>query len=287
MKTSLLLAVLSCTGFACCQQTKQDPPPATDAAKLLEQALELFKQENVRLDAKAGTVSIDCVVNEPQDPIEYLLIHRKGKRHEAMFFTMSKPSVLNAALLMLGLEPGKNATVVDKDPPPTQEEIEKGAEMSVVTPAEGKPFWMTVRWKTAEGRFAEYCIEDLLLDLSTQEPVVDCTWIYLGGRMAKIYKNEPEVYVADFEGNLISACYMIPANHLATMVHKNARDDQNWWLTDKVPEPGTEIVLTFHKTKPQLAVDRDKRIADERAARQKAGGGEPGAERAEKPGTGK
>ncbi len=36
--------------------------------------------------------------------------------------------------------------------------------------------------------------------------------------MAKLYKNEPEVFVADFEGNLVSVCYLTPDNHLGTMV---------------------------------------------------------------------
>lgn len=269
MKTVTCLSFLFFAGLCGCQdsgQAQQDPK------QLLAETMKLFEQEKIRVDLKAGTATIECTVNEPQDPIEYLLIHRKGKRHEALFWTMSKPSVLNAALLMIGLEQGKNASVVDKDPPPTPEEIEKGAEMSVVTPAEGKPYWMTVKWKTAEGRFAEYCIEDLLLDLSTQKPVADCTWVYLAGRMAKLYKNEPEVFVADFEGNLVSVCYLMPSNHLGTMAHKDARDDQNWWLTDKVPEPGTVVELTFHSKKPQIEIDRDKRIADEKAAAQKAAG---------------
>jgi hypothetical protein len=199
-------------------------------------------------------------VNEPQNEIEYLLIHKRGKRHEALFVTRSKPSVLNAALLMLGLEPGQNATAVEKKPPPTLEEIEKGADPIIVTPPKGMQFWMTVHWKTPEGKQVDYCIEDMVLDLSTQEAVVDCSWIYLGGRMARIYKNEPEVYVADMEGNLVSTCYMSPDNHLATMVHKDARDQQNWWFTDKMPPHDTEVQLVFHRVEPELHKERQKRL---------------------------
>ena len=256
MKLLTLSAVLFATCFACCQEPKPQDPKA-----LLEEAMKAFAEEKIIFDSKAKTVTIPVVVNEPQDPIEYLLIHRKGKRHEAMFFTMSKPSVLNGALLMLGLQLGRNARVTEKDPLPTIEEIEAGAETVIVTPPSGKGFWMTVKWKTPEGKAVEYCIEDLLLDLTTQEPIGDCQWVYLGGRMARIYKNDPEVYVADYEGNLISICYLIPDNHLGTMVHERARDDQNWWLTNKVPEPGTEAEFVFHRDKSQLHIARDKRLA--------------------------
>lgn len=265
----LTLAIL--TAAAACAPA-QDPQPAEqpDPKQLLAEALAKFKEENIELDLEKKTVTIPVVVNAPQDPIEYLLIHRRGKRHEAMFFTMSQPSVLNGALLMCGLQPGRNARVDEVEPFPTIEEIEAGAETVIITPPEGRQFWMTVKWTEPEGKEVEYCVEDLILDLTTQEPVTECTWIYLGGRMAKIYKNDPEVYVADYEGNLVSVCYMLPDNHLATMRHADARDEQNWWLTDRVPEPGTEMKFVFHRDKPKLHVERDKRLALEQAEKKKA-----------------
>jgi len=260
------LFVSSCLALmtpAACQETQ----PA-DPKKVLDEVLAQFKKEGIELDSKAQTVTIPVTANEPQNEIEYLLIHRRGKKHEAIFVTRAKPSVLNAALLMLGLQPGQNATYTEKQPPPTLEEIEKGADPIIVTPPKGMQFWMTVHWKTPVGKpegkpeckQVDYCIEDMVLDLSTQEAVVDCSWIYLGGRMARIYKNEPEVYVADMEGNLVSTCYMSPDNHLATMVHKDARDQQNWWFTDKMPPHDTEVQLVFHRVEPELHKERQKRL---------------------------
>lgn len=250
---------------------KAAEPKAPQGEALLEEVKKQFQKERIEIDAKAGTLTIPAVVNDPPDPIEYLLIHRKGKRHEAMFWTQTKPSVLNAALLMVGMQPGQNATYTEKQPPPTMEEMEKGADPLIVTPPQGMQFWMTVRWKDGKDvdgkdKEVECCVEDLLLDLGTQKPVVDCTWIYLGGRMAKIYRDEPEVYVADFEGNLISVCYLTPDNHLGTMVHANARDDQNWWTTKLLPAPGTEVQFVFHRKEPQIHRDRAARLAKENAA---------------------
>jgi hypothetical protein len=268
MKPFALLSPFFVVTMTCCQQPeKPSGTPEQDGKRVLEDVLQQLKAEGIELDAKAQTVTVPAVVNQPQDPIEYVLIHKRGKRHEALFMTRSKPSVLNAALLMLGLQPGQNATATEKQPPPTLEEIEKGADPLIVTPPKGTSLWMTVRWKTPEGKQEEVCIEDLVLDLTTQEAVVDCSWVYLGGRMARLYKNEPEVYVADFEGNLISVCYMSPDNHLGTIVHKDARDQQNWWFTNKMPAPGTEVQFVFHKQRPAIHVEREKRKKQEAEAK--------------------
>ncbi|MBL8732388.1 MAG: hypothetical protein JNN13_08470 [Planctomycetes bacterium] len=285
-------AVVLLTTLPCCQhdQSKPQDPPATggggpgnasgapagaaeEARKLIELMQQQFKDEKIVVDAKAQTVSIPAVVNESRDPVEYLLIHRKGKRHEAVFFTMAKPSVLNTALLLVGLQPGKNAQVIEKSPLPTLEEVERGVDPVIVVPPKGEPFWMTVRWKGADGEVVEHCVEDLLYELSTQQPVRSVQWVYLGGRMARLYKNEPEVYVADFEGNLVSTCYMSPDNHLATMVHPNARDDQNWWTTNLLPAAGTEVEFVFHHNEPKLQVERRQRLQREDAAAPKPAAG--------------
>jgi hypothetical protein len=257
---------------------KQDPKAAAVLAEVQKQ----LQAEGITYDPAAGTIAVKAVVNQPQDPIEYLLIHRKGKRHEAIFVTKAKPSVLNAALLMLGLKQGKNATYVEKNPPPTLEEVQKGADPLVVTPPQGEPFWMTVRWRVGEdgaagaggatekAKVVEHCVEDLLFDRTSGEPVVDCSWIYLGGRLAQLYRDEPEVYVADFEGNLVSVCYLTPDNHLGTMVHANARDDQNWWMTKLVPPPDTEVEFVFHRAMPKLHQERLQRLKAKAAEQQPA-----------------
>ncbi len=265
---------------------QQDPKPVetkpADAESVVQQVLQQFKKEGIELDAKAETVTIKAVVNEPQDPLEYLLIHRKGKKHEAMFYTKSKPSVLNAALLMLGMQPGQNAKAEEIKPAPSIEEIEKGAETVKVTPPKGMTLWMTAKWTTPEGKAVEYCIEDLLLDLSTQKPVVDCTWVFLGGRMAKFYKDEPEVFAADMEGNLVSTCYMYPENQLLTIAHKAGNDQHNWWLTDRVPPPETEVEFVFHKKEPKIHIEREKRVQKEAAEEAKKKAAEPTEKKDEK-----
>jgi hypothetical protein len=261
MKAPLLAVLLLASTILCQGDVKKDEgQKAQDPQAILKEVLASFKKEGIKLDGKARTVTIPVTVNRPQDAIEYLLIHRKGKKHEAVFKTDTKPSILNAALLMIGLQKGKNAAYVEKDPAPTLEEVQAGADPLVITKPLGQPYFMTVRWTTSENQVEEYCIEDMILDLTTQLPIGACEWIYLGGRMARLYKNDPEVYIADFEGNLISICYLTPDNHLGTMAHERARDDQNWWTTTKLPKTGTEMEFIFHAVEPALHIERMKRI---------------------------
>lgn len=277
MMLRVLCGVLCSAMAVSCQGGDAPEPKATDRPaagdELLAEMRKLFKEQGIVVDAKQHTVTIPAAVNRQQDPIEYLLIHDKGKKHEAVFRTSALPSVLHAALLMIGLEPGKNATYTEKDPAPTLEEVRAGVDPLIVTPPKGKPYYMTVRWQDADGKQVEHAVEELLLDLSTQEPLAACEWVYLGGRMAQLYKGDPEVYIADLEGNLVSVCYLTPDNHLGTMVHERARDDQNWWTTTLLPEPGTDVEFVFHKLEPKVRVAwRERQRAKQDAAPVKSGG---------------
>ena len=253
-------------------QQPQQQDPAAQGRQLAADVLKQFRDQGIAIDTEKGTVVIPAIAIEPPDPVEYLLIHRRGKKHEAMFVTESTPSVLNAALLMLGFVPGKNADYREKDPPPTLEEIEQGADPLVITPPSGMEFWITVRWRDEQDRQIERCVEDLVLDLSTGKPVAAASWVFLGGRMARIYKDEPEVFVADFEGNLLSICYLAPDNHLGTMRHERSRDDQNWWISELAPKPTTKVEMVFHKQETALHKERRARLQQEAQAEPKKDG---------------
>ncbi|MHC5063694.1 MAG: YdjY domain-containing protein [Planctomycetota bacterium] len=238
----------------------QDEKPAKVAGKEqdpLAEMLAAFKEGGIDLDREAKTISIKAELGKPDQPLEYLLINPRGKGHEALLVTDVKPSLLNAALLALGYEKGQNARMKDKDPLPTLEEIEKGASLVDIFPPEGMELWFTVAWEE-DGKQREVPVEDLLVELSTQAVPVDVKWIFLGGRMAAPYRGDPPVFLADYAGNLVSICYLEPPNHLATMSHERAGDDQNWWIeTELCPKSETEVKLTIHRQKPDLVKKRE------------------------------
>ncbi len=259
-RTPCTLLFLAAVGAA------QPPAAAPEAATPKEKVIAALDAAGLRLDLEQRSVTFKARMGRPGDLIEYVLIHRRGKSHEALFLTEAQPSLLNTALLALDLKPGVNVTYKEKDPPPSEEEMRAGADWLIITPPQGTPVWFTVKWTDKEGKVREQAVDDILMDLTTGEAIEAADWIYLGGRMAPAYRGEPEVYIADLEGNLVSTCYVEPNNHLVTLRHERARSDQNWWLTDACPPPETEVQLTIHARKPKLVVEREERLAKEKAA---------------------
>src|SRR5262245_34551609 len=81
-----------------------------------QQALvKTLREQGVRLDPVRKLCSIPVDVQVRDDLLEYLLVGPAGAAHESAFVTGVQPSVLNVALLALGVEPGKNATWRPKD----------------------------------------------------------------------------------------------------------------------------------------------------------------------------
>ena len=262
----LTAALLGASG-ALAQEEKAAPQDP------LQQMQKLFEENGIRLDAKARTITVDAVVGRPDQPLEFLLIHQRGKTHESLFVCKAKASVLNAAFLALGYEKGENARVVDKDPLPTPEEVAKGAPIFDVFPPRGMNVWFTVRWKRVnedgDEVQMEAPVEDLVLDLVTEKPVVDASFIYLGGNMAPMYRDEPPVFMGDYEGNLVSVVYKSPPNHLVTMHHERANDDQIWWQTELCPPIETPVEFVIHREESALHKARRARLEAEAAAAKK------------------
>ena len=261
MKPTATIPLLLCLALPlCCQQEKPKD--------LVAEMLATFTKGGIDLDLKSKTLSIDVEVGHPGQPLEYLLVNPRGKAYEALLLTEVKASLLNAALLALGYQKGENARMVDKDPPPSMEEIEKGAPIADIIPPSGMSAWFTVAYKDEVGRQRELPVEDLIVDLTAEKPVEGAKWIFLGGRMGAPNRGDPPVFLADLAGNLVSICYLDPPNHLMTMSHQRAADDNNWWVDEKnCPKPGTKLCLTIHRNKPALLVEREQRRAkDEKRA---------------------
>jgi hypothetical protein len=277
---SMMYPTLICSLLVgCCTAQSDENKPATpqDAAKksalakAKKQMLALFEKFDIQFDAKKKTLTIPVVLNSPTNDLEFLLIHRIGKTHEALLVTEAKPSVINSGLLLLGLKPGQNASFKKKEPQPSEAELRKGADPFVIVPPSGTEIYMTVSYKTEDAKTITRPVDDLLLDWQVNLPVANHKWIYIGGREGKIYRNEPDVYIADYEGNLISTCYKYPNNHMFTIVHERARDEMNWAKTAACPPPGTVMKLTFHVTKPPIIAAREVRMNREAEARKKSG----------------
>ncbi len=61
------------------------------AKRAKEAALSVLKKHKIEIDFRNKTITVPVVVNAPTDSIEYLLIHRNGKAHEAVLITHARP----------------------------------------------------------------------------------------------------------------------------------------------------------------------------------------------------
>ncbi len=217
------------------------PSRKQTVAKLLEKLASL----GVHLDLKRHLVWVPGVTWIHNANLEYIATGRRGSTHETLLVLDCKASALNAALLALGLKPGKNYSLKEKIPPPPKKLVMEGkAKPYVLIHPKGPGVILTVEWKGKDGKPVRYRAEDLVLDLSTKKPLPRRRWIYFGGRWAPLYKGEPPVFVADYEENLISVCYMDPGNHLITIRHEHGLDDTRWWPNFYLlPPRGTPVKL--------------------------------------------
>jgi thymidylate synthase (FAD) len=88
---------------------RASPPPDLTAA---------FAAQGIHLDVAKGICTIPASILVREDLLEYVLVNPHGQAHESMFTTDVVPSVLNVALLALGVKPGQNASWVLRDPKP-------------------------------------------------------------------------------------------------------------------------------------------------------------------------
>ena len=136
-------------GSAVLAQDDQDAAgpatPGTEAALAELQAA--FEAAGVRVDREAGALAFPVAVEVRNELLEYLIVMSHGAAHEALFMTDVPAEVLNAALLALGLERGTNVQYVEKDPPPSEEELRAGVRAFDVVPPVGDGVFLYATWR--------------------------------------------------------------------------------------------------------------------------------------------
>jgi hypothetical protein len=206
-----------------------------------------FAEHGILLDLERGLCSIPVQVEVRDDLLEYLLVGPAGAAHEAVFQTDVVPSVLNTALLLLGVDPEKarNATWAAKDPAPSEDELRAGVRPFDVTLPEGDRFYLYVAWRSGDERFL-YRMEDLLRNLRTGRSMRRHAWVYLGSRMVRVDDSGKEVFAADVESNLINVSFFPQGNTLVTAAVEDCVFQTIWlpnaWL---LPERGAEVRIVF------------------------------------------
>ncbi|HVS19314.1 MAG TPA: YdjY domain-containing protein [Planctomycetota bacterium] len=201
--------------------------------------------QGIRLDPRAGTASVLATVEVDNDLLEYLLVGPGGARHETLLATDVRPSLLNVALLGLGVEPGRNATWTERDPAPSEAEREAGVAPYEVHPPEGDGFWLYAGWRRGDEVFFVR-IEDLVRNLATGQTMRRHRWVYLGSRMLPAQGGESELFAADVYQNLINVSWFSDGATLLTGALPECLEQTIWmsnaWL---LPQRGSALRLVF------------------------------------------
>jgi len=217
------------------QEAPQEPRAGAEAG--LEEAL---AAAGLRLDRDANLLALPARVQIKNDLLEYLLVGPGGATHESLFLTAVRPSLLNAALLLLGVEPGHNAYVVGGG-----EVDERGHTTRRIYPPEGDGFYLYAAWREA-GETYFFRVEDLVRNLESGRSLRRHRWVYLGSRFQALSPGKPESFVADLAGNLINLSFFYQGNTLLTAAPEECAAQTIWaaneWL---LPEMGEPVWLVF------------------------------------------
>jgi hypothetical protein len=221
-------------------------PPSTDEAALAD----LFGRSGIHWDHARQLCSFPAKVGITGELLEYLLVAPHGAAHESLLLTEVQPSVLNTALLALGVAPGANARWMPADPMPSEEELMAGASSHNLTLPIGDGFFLYVAWREGEEVYF-FRIEDLLRNLASGRAMRRHRWVFLGSRMVKATvrgeKNPQEVFAADMEGNLINVAFFSQGNTLLTPALAECMEQTIWigntWLLPPLECP-VEFILS-------------------------------------------
>lgn len=220
-------------------------PPAEDLDRLRAALL----QQGIQAEFSLGAVAIPAEICIREELLEYVLVAPHGAAHESLLSTEVQPSVLNAALLALGAVPGTNADWTPREPPPTPEERAAGVLPWDVRVPSGDGFYLYVAWREGAERFF-YRLEDLIGDLSRSRQLRRHAFVYLGSRLVRPRPDEPEVFAADVEGNLINLSFFRAGNTLLTAALPECVEQTIWlpnaWL---LPPRGTRVSLVLSRSR--------------------------------------
>ncbi len=239
--TTAGLLLASALGLAL-NSTSQGQEPKQDEREVL---VESFRANGIELDFDNRAIALPSKLIVTNDLLEYVLVGPNGSAHESLLLTDVKPSVIHAALLSIGVTTGNNAKYIPVEPAPTEEELKNGAKRFTMQLPSGDGIFIYLAW--AEGDETYFVrVEDVINNYESGRSMRRHRWTYLGSRFAKLRSDEPEVYMADAEQNLINLAFFTEGNTLCTASLAECEIQTVWsansWM---LPPPGESVRLVL------------------------------------------
>jgi hypothetical protein len=227
------------------------PPPTPSAPRADTQELVAAMEKlGIRLSPERGLCTLTVRVDIRDDLLEYVLVNPRGQAHESLFVSEVSPRALNAALLALGVQAGKNVRITRRDPPPTPDELRDGVAPYTIAPPAGDGFYLYAAWRCEDETYV-YRVEDLVRNLESGRSMTRHRWVFLGSKTAPDKKNPgQELFAAELEGNLINLALFEEGYTLLTSALPECIKQSIWlpnsWL---LPERGEPVELVFSREK--------------------------------------
>ena len=216
------------------QKPPEQKPPEKPVVKQL--GPDLYQVGALRLDAKKRTIRCPGkVVMNQGGPLDLLACTPTGKAYESIFALSMRPMDLQVALLLLGLDPGRNPAYKYPEGSPDLRQKPGEEVLIYVEWQQPKP---EPKPEAAEQKGAKDApqappakeappmrvpAEQFLFNQKTKQPMKDAHWVFLGSRIVQ------GRFGADLEGSLI-ATYHDPLSILE-LAHQAINEDQYTDLT--------------------------------------------------------
>lgn len=182
----------------------------------------MYQVGSVRLDQTNRSITFAGSANLVTEfPVEYGVVHRIGKTHEAIFRTETRAQEIQVAMLLLGAKPPMtNAFPEDLAIPPPGDKVD-----------------VQVSWKVG-GKRVRHTLEDLILNRETGKPLTRGPWIYNGSNFSE------GMFTAQRDGSIISI-HIDPDALINNPRPGRDNDDLHVPNTKALPATGTPVEITI------------------------------------------
>ncbi len=201
---------------------------------------------HLKVDLNNKVVEIEGFSGIHKGWLEQIICLAGTRTHESVLITEAKPSHIHAALLLIGLEPGRPGLwKIDPDDP-------KG-EKWIVEPPRGAAVSITVQWTDTQEQQHEVPIRQWVRDFHGHDLLPDEPWIFGGSMMKADYTGEVG-YLADRTGSiaglvtfgdeLLGWCEVLPDQEAVMAPEWEAN-------TEAMPEPFTPVTIRLRPASTQ------------------------------------
>lgn len=227
---SLLVAVAAVAATIPPPPARAEGPSAPAAATQTDRHPELKRlstTEDIWIDPVRKEVVVGGAIALDRGMIEVFACPRHTKEHEAIVATAASARLMHAALLAIGLEPGR----------PVSFDPEYAA-------AQGPAIEVMVRWNDDAGHPQQRRAQELIRSTTTKAQL-DADWVFAGSVFWKDPADGHEYYQAD-GGDMICVSNFPTATLDLPLESSQANDALMFEVfEDRVPPRGTEVELVL------------------------------------------